>query len=140
MSATEEEKLSLVLRSLGANSLSVHLRARDHLMLRAVQGLPTGLLPHIQEIPKGKGMAGQAWVQRRAISTCNLQQDSTVPLAPRARTVNSQHAIAIPLEESGGEVYAVVGFAFPADIEFTDELLTRCEREAEFLCMTLTER
>ena len=85
-------------------------------------------------------MAGQAWAQRRTLSTCNLQQDPTVPLAPRARTVEAQHAIAIPLEEAEGGVYAVIGFAFPAEIELTDELLTRCERAAETLYRALPER
>src|SRR5690348_10841408 len=47
------------------------------LRLRAQRGLPDTLLPRVQDIPIGKGMAGLAAERRAPVRICNLQTDAS---------------------------------------------------------------
>jgi L-methionine (R)-S-oxide reductase len=115
------------LKSLGCISGCIHIRKYNELELKAQVGLPRSVVSLITSIPKGKGMAGQAWVRRKPIMTCNLKTDHEAPIEPGAREVDARSAVAIPVTDQEGEVAAVVGFAFGDELGFDELRLAQCE-------------
>ena len=82
------------------------------LVLRAAVNIPPAVQAVTATIPRGKGMAGLAWVRARPVSTCDLQTDETGDVRPGARAVQAQGAVALPVFDAAGAVRAVVGYAF----------------------------
>ena len=109
-----DEYLAHALRLGGAKAGTVHERFGSVLKLRAAQGIPAETLGYIQEIPFGKGMAGEAWATGHPVMTCNLRTDPAKVIQPGARAVDAQNAVALPLKDEDGRVQYVVGFAFEA--------------------------
>ncbi|MGH1342026.1 MAG: GAF domain-containing protein [Nannocystales bacterium] len=130
MSATEAWLKAFLLRH-EAVAGTVHVTLpgdRDTLALRAAVGIP----PKVQEItarvPRGKGMAGLALERGQAVSTCNLQTDSTGDVRPGAKAVQAQAAVALPVEREGA--VAVVGLAWMDDRELPESLLEQLTEDA----------
>ena len=103
------------------------------LELVAHVNLPPPVVEKTQLIPKGKGMAGLAWERNQAVSTCNLQADTSGDVRPGAKAVNAQAAVAIPVHAASGELRAVVGIAFLGDRDFSDADLREFEQQAKTL-------
>lgn len=103
------------------------------LELVAHVNLPPPVVEKTRLIPKGKGMAGLAWERDRAVSTCNLQADTSGDVRPGARAVNAQAAVAIPVHAASGELRAVVGIAFVGDRDFSEAELRGFEQQAKTL-------
>jgi L-methionine (R)-S-oxide reductase len=82
----------------------------------------------VEWVPKGKGMAGLAFERNEPIHTCNLKEDTSGNVKPGARAVNAQAAVAVPVTDQAGSVFAVIGIAFSSEREFTqpelDDLMT----------------
>src|SRR2546421_5097092 len=74
------------IHSLRQQSQMLHLCAR--------RNIPDGLLPRIQEIPIGKGMAGLAAERRQPVQVCNLQNDSSGAARPAAMETGMEGCIA----------------------------------------------
>jgi len=125
------------LESQGAVAGSVHQVARreegEVLELVASVNLPPPVVEKTRLIPKGKGMAGLAWERDRAVSTCNLQTDSSGDVRPGAKAVGAQAAVAIPVHDAGGSLRAVVGIAFLGERDFSDDDLLAFEQKAKAL-------
>ena len=124
MSFTDSLKAKLA--ELGCCAGSVHFRRLDGLRLEAHIGLPKPVISLITRIPKGKGMAGQAWLRREPITTCNLKTDQSAPIEPGARQVDARSAVAIPVTDHRGEVMAVVGLAFRDNLGVDGSRLNEC--------------
>ena len=107
--------LASVLRQLGAISGTVHRCDGERLNLVDAIGIPAHVITLIEEIPRGKGMAGEAWLRAKPVTTCNLADDPNDVIQPGARQVDAQAAIAIPVLSPAGDVCGVVGFAFSED-------------------------
>jgi L-methionine (R)-S-oxide reductase len=107
------------------------------LELVASVNLPPPVVEKTRHIPKGKGMAGLAWERNRAVSTCNLQTDSSGDVRPGAKAVNAQAAVAIPVHDAGGRLRAVVGIAFAGDRDFGEAELRALEQLAASLPVLL---
>lgn len=124
------------LREANAVTGTVHRRVESHLALRAAVGIPEPVLQVIRLIPKGKGMAGIAWLRGRPVQTCDLKVDVSGDVRPGAKVVDAGAAVALPVFDATGTLRAVVGIAFA-----TAEPLTR-ERIAQLtaLANTLPER
>ena len=112
---------------------SVHMLEGDLLTLQASLNLPPPVVAATRTIPKGKGMAGLAWERDQAVSTCNLQTDTSGDVRPGAKAVNAQAAVALPVHGVSGELRAVVGIAFMGDRNITDDELAALQRAAEAL-------
>lgn len=125
-------------RSLGAISSSWHQREGTELTLIAAYGLPASLIPEIEKIPCGKGMAGQAWCRRVPISTCDLQNDRHAPVEAGARQLPLRDAFAIPLFQTDGAIAAVIGFAFQDADASQERRLNTCIKAAERLLILST--
>ena len=108
---------------------SIHRRSGpDELALVAAVNIPEVVKSIVKTVPSGKGMAGLALERNAAISSCNIQSDTTGQVRPGARAVDAQAAVALPVQNSHGEVRAVVGIAFANERTLTDaELLALAE-------------
>ncbi len=109
--------LERVVCKLGATSGTIHRCDGRQLELLEAVGIPADVVPLIEAIPRGKGMAGEAWVRAEPITTCNLPSDPSETIQSGARRVSARAAVAIPVLSSQGTVRAVVGFGFPEETE-----------------------
>lgn len=94
------------------------------LMLLTQHGIPPHvlpmLLPKIDNIPFGKGIAGCAAQRKEAVQLCNLQEDLGGVAKPDAQKTNVQGALAVPIVGSDGKVVGVLGIGKMQPYEFND--------------------
>ena len=127
------QTLRTALIALEASSGSHHTRRGDHLELVVEIGLPESIIPLIRIIPRGKGMAGQAWLTQTPTTTCNLKTDRQAPIEPGARLVDARSAVAIPVCGPQDTLLGVVGFAFADDRGFDEHRLAQCRVWARYV-------
>jgi len=84
-------------------------------------------------VPSGKGMAGLALERGTPVQTCNLQEDRSGAVKPGAKAVNAQAAVAIPVTDNAGRIFAVVGVAFAAEREIEGQELENLQRHVASL-------
>jgi L-methionine (R)-S-oxide reductase len=93
------------------------------LTLIAHQGIPPQvlpmLLPKIDNIPFGKGIAGCAAQRKEAVQLCNLQEDLGGVAKPDAQKTNVQGALAVPIVGADGKVIGVLGIGKMQPYDFT---------------------
>ncbi len=80
-----EPTLRATLEHFGCQTGTVHLIEAGKLKLRAHVNIPTALLPIIDLVPIGKGIAGLAAERLQPVSLCNLQTDDTGQARPGAK-------------------------------------------------------
>jgi L-methionine (R)-S-oxide reductase len=90
------------------------------LKLVAHAGIPEQLMPVIQVIPVGKGIAGAAAERREAVELCNLQTDSSGVAKPDARKTQVQGSIAVPVL-LGEQLCGTLGIGKREPYEFSCE-------------------
>ena len=94
------------------------------LMLLTQHGIPPHvlpmLLPKIDNIPFGKGIAGCAAQRKEAVQLCNLQEDLGGIAKPDAQKTNVQGALAVPIVGADGKVIGVLGIGKMQPYEFND--------------------
>ena len=94
------------------------------LMLLTQHGIPPHvlpmLLPKIDNIPFGKGIAGCAAQRKEAVQLCNLQEDLGGVAKPDAQKTNVQGALAVPIVGADGKVLGVLGIGKMQPYEFND--------------------
>src|SRR3954452_2673384 len=126
--------LERFIRDNGGIAGSVHLRSGvDELSLGATVNIPEPVRKVVQKVPRGKGMAGLALERNAAISSCNIQSDTSGDVRPGARAVNAQAAVALPVQTPDGEVRAVVGIAFAGERDISDAELVALSDAASSL-------
>jgi hypothetical protein len=123
--------LEAAILSSGSIAGTVHIQRDGDLHLAAAVNIPPPVLERVRHVPRGKGMAGMAQVQRIPVQTCNLQQEPQGKINPMARLVSGQAAVALPVLGADGDVRAVVGFAFAEEGELPAEQLRQLTRLAE---------
>ena len=93
------------------------------LMLLTQHGIPPHvlpmLLPKIENIPFGKGIAGCAAQRKEAVQLCNLQEDLGGVAKPDAQKTNVQGALAVPIVGAEGKVIGVLGIGKMQPYDFT---------------------
>ena len=114
------DALARILRELSADTGTVHrLRADGLLHLEEFAGgIPEELLPVIERIPVGKGMAGLAALRGEPVQICNLQTDSSGDARPGARSTGMQGSICVPMKHEG-RLVGVLGVAVAREREFS---------------------
>lgn len=100
---------------------TVHVQRGEDLYLTAAHNIPPQVAAVVARVPRGKGMAGVAQVQKKPVQTCNLQTDETGNVKPGARAVDAQAAVALPVLDDSGAVRAVVGIAWGKEGEIGPE-------------------
>jgi L-methionine (R)-S-oxide reductase len=101
----------------------------QHLKLVAQRGIPPQLMPIVQSIPIGKGIAGAAAERREPVELCNLQADLGGVAKEGARQTNVQGSIAVPIME-GTEVCGTLGIGKMVPYEFSADEKARLQAMA----------
>ncbi len=102
---------------------TVHRRSGEDLLLVAAMNIPPKVQDIVRVVPKGKGMAGLAFLQDTAIATCNIRDDNTGRVKPGAKAIDARAGVALPVHDGAGAVRAVVGIAFMEEKELTESEL-----------------
>jgi L-methionine (R)-S-oxide reductase len=113
----QQQWLESFIAEQGGTAGTVHVERGDDLYLTAAHNIPPKVIAIVAHVPHGKGMAGMAQVKKEPVQTCNLQTDETGNIKPGAKAVNAQAAIALPVFDDAGAVYAVVGIAWSHEAE-----------------------
>ena len=107
------------------------------LMLVTQHGIPPHvlpmLLPKIDNIPFGKGIAGCAAQRKEAVQLCNLQEDLGGVAKPDAQKTNVQGALAVPIVGSDGKVIGVLGVGKMQPYEFNDSEVSDLNKVAALI-------
>jgi L-methionine (R)-S-oxide reductase len=89
------------------------------LALVAQRGIPPHLMPVIDRIPVGKGIAGAAAARREPVELCNLQVDLGGVAKPGARATNVQGSLAVPCL-SADELRGTLGVGLMTPHDFSE--------------------
>jgi len=119
-SATNPQScLDAALVHFGCQTGTVHLLRDGVLRLAAQANIPPPLLPIIETVPIGKGIAGLAAERREPVSLCNLQTDTSGQALPAAKTTGMEGSVAVPML-AGGDLRGVLGIAKAEAHDWTD--------------------
>lgn len=110
----------------GCTTATLHRLDPDdqHLKLLAHQGIPEFLMPMIQSIPIGKGIAGVAAERREPVEMCNLQTDTSGVARPDAKATKVQGSLAVPILH-GPRLCGTLGIGKQEPYEFTEQEKSR---------------
>ena len=116
------EVLRLTIDHLGAETGTIHSLAPDGLLhLQAQSGnIPAELLPLIQKIPVGKGIAGLAVERKAPVELCNLQTDNSGAARPGARQTGVKGSICVPIM-AGEHAVGALGIGTAEERQFRDD-------------------
>lgn len=92
----------------------------QHLKLVAHQGIPEVLMPVVQSIPIGKGIAGAAAQTRQPVEMCNLQTDTSGVAKPGAKQTQVQGSLAVPVLD-GERLCGTLGIGKMVPYEFSED-------------------
>ncbi len=110
--------------------------ADRHLKLVAHQGIPAALMPIIQSIPVGKGIAGVAAERQEPVEMCNLQTDTSGVAKPGAKQTQVQGTLAVPVMD-GERLCGTLGIGKLVPYDFTTEEKDRLMRKARSVAAQL---
>ncbi len=122
--------LELILGHLDCDTGTIHRLGDDGMLhLDAWAGqIPEQLLPVIQTIPVGKGIAGLAVERAQPVDMCNLQTDTSGDARPGAKQTGARGSLCVPMMRDGKPVGAL-GVATASERRF-NELETQILLEA----------
>lgn len=98
---------------------TVHLLKEGLLRLAAHVNIPPPLLPIIDTVPIGKGIAGLAAERREPVSLCNLQTDTSGQARPNAKQTGMEGSLAVPMLVEG-DLRGVFGIAKASAHDWTE--------------------
>ncbi len=113
--------LQNVIEEFDCTSGTLHRREENGLTLIASVGIPDSVLPRIETIPIGKGMAGLAAERMEPVDVCNLQTDDSGVAEDGARATGMEGSLAAPIIGSDGALEGTIGIAKPEQYEFSPE-------------------
>lgn len=96
----------------------MHILRDGVLKLAAHVNIPAPLLPIIETVPIGKGIAGLAAERCAPVTLCNLQTDTSGDARPAAKMTGMEGSIAVPMLVDG-ELCGVFGVAKPEAHDWT---------------------
>ncbi|WP_373522800.1 GAF domain-containing protein [Aquiflexum sp.] len=114
--------LSEIISAFDCTTGTIHVLDKESnlLHLKSQQGIPAFLLPKMEAIPIGKGMAGIAAERKKPVEMCNLQTDDSGVARPAAKETKVEGSIAVPMLLDG-ELFGTLGIAKPVPYDFTEE-------------------
>jgi putative methionine-R-sulfoxide reductase with GAF domain len=132
------EFLTQTIAEFGCTTGTLHrLDSADrHLKLVAQQGIPEALMPIIQSIPVGKGIAGVAAERQEPVEMCNLQTDTSGVAKPGAKQTQVQGTLAVPVMD-GGRLCGTLGIGKLVPYDFTTEEKEQLLRKARSVAAKL---
>ena len=116
------EALRRILADLDADSGTIHALHEDDLLhlLEYAGNIPEQLLPVIQRIPIGKGMAGLTVQRSEPMQICNLQTDLSGDARAGAKATGMKGSICVPMLMNEA-IVGVLGIATEQEREFNEE-------------------
>src|SRR4030095_4513402 len=102
--------LAAALKHYGCHAGTVHVLREGMLKLAAEINIPDQLLPLIDTVPIGKGIAGLAAERREPVSLCNLQTDTSGQARPAAKQTGMEGSVGVPMLVNG-DLRGVLGIA-----------------------------
>ena len=126
--------LKAALEHFNAETGTIHRLGEDGMLhLEAHAGrIPDHLLPVIQTIPIGKGIAGLAVQDNRPVDLCNLQTDTSGQARPGAKATGARGSICVPIRR-GGEPIGALGIATAEERAFTEDEIAELIAAGEIL-------
>lgn len=111
-----------IIKAFDCTTGTIHIldKGTGLLELKAHEGIPPSLLPKMNSIPIGKGMAGIAAERKEPVEMCNLQTDGSGVARPAARETKVEGSIAVPMLLNG-DLFGTLGIAKPVPYDFTEE-------------------
>lgn len=95
--------------------------ADNQLKLVTCERIPEVLIPVIQVIPIGKGVAGAAAQRKEPVEICNLQTDTSGVAKPDAKKTQVQGSLAVPVLDAAGELHGTLGIGKMEEYDFSEE-------------------
>lgn len=120
-----QTQLEEIIRQFDADTGSIHLLEDGVLVLKAAVGLPPHIVEIVSLVPIGKGMAGLAAQRNEAVSSCNIQTDTTGDVKPGARATGVNGAIVVPIREANGQACGALGIGVHRHYEYSAEETAR---------------
>lgn len=111
--------LAAALKHYGCQAGTVHVLREGMLKLAAEINIPDQLLPLIDTVPIGKGIAGLAAERREPVSLCNLQTDTSGQALPNAKQTGMEGTVAVPMLVDG-DLRGVFGIAKVTAYDWSD--------------------
>lgn len=100
--ANPSELMESIVTYFGGQSGTIHrITESGELGLVAHIGVPEAIMDKVVTIPIGKGIAGLAALERRPVTICNIQTDSSGVVGPKAKLTGVEGAIAVPMLVNG---------------------------------------
>ena len=132
------EFLSQTIAEFGCTTGTLHRLdpADRHLKLVAQQGIPEALMPIIQSIPVGKGIAGVAAERREPVEMCNLQTDTSGVARSGAKQTQVQGTLAVPVLD-GERLCGTLGIGKLVPYDFSAEEKSRLMHNARSIAARL---
>ena len=120
MGAEAKQALEAAIERFDADTGTLHRLGEDGMLhLEAYAGnIPDALLPVIQTIPVGKGIAGLAVERREPVDLCNLQSDTSGQARPGAKSTGVKGSICVPMM-AGERAVGALGIATVRERTFT---------------------
>ncbi len=84
-------------------------------------GIPEHILPMVEKIPVGKGIAGAAAEKKEAVEICNLQSDTSGVAKPAAKDTKVSGSVAVPILHHDGSLLGTLGIGKFEPYSFTSE-------------------
>ncbi|MBK1828391.1 GAF domain-containing protein [Haloferula rosea] len=123
--------MTAVLADFGCETGTLHRADGEWLDLVAAIGVPEPLMPVIQRIPFGKGIAGAAASTREPVELCNLQEDLGGVAKEGARQTKVSGSLAVPVFSAEGDVViGTLGVGKREPYEFTEQEKAELARRA----------
>ena len=98
------------------------------LVHQASVGVPPPVLPMVERIPPGKGMAGICWERKAPVTVCNLQEDDSGVVRPGAKQTAVEGALVVPMF-LGEEMVGTLGVGKAEAYDYSESethLLEQC--------------
>jgi L-methionine (R)-S-oxide reductase len=111
--------LAAALKHYGCHAGTVHVVREGMLKLAAEINIPDQLLPLIDTVPIGKGIAGLAAERREPVSLCNLQTDTSGQARPNAKQTGMEGTVAVPMLVDG-DLRGVFGIGKATAYDWSD--------------------
>ena len=94
--------------------------ADNLLKLVTCERIPDSLIPVIQIIPVGKGVAGAAAERKQPVELCNLQTDTSGVAKPDAKKTQVQGSLAVPVLGEGDRLCGTLGIGQMQPHDFSE--------------------
>jgi len=119
---TLAEVLRVTLEQFQSETGTIHRLDPEKQLLHLVAqiGLPPQMLEVVGTIPVGKGIAGQTVAQKKPVSICNLQTDTSGVAKPGARQTGVGGALCVPIR-SGEKILGTLGVGTVRQYEYSPE-------------------